>query len=89
MPAQDGRLQDWVELEVTDTGHGIPPEELDRIFNPFYTTRKRGTGLGLAISEAIVREHGGMISVTSHPGQGTTVLVDLPEDKRQEQRRRS
>ncbi|HYV50705.1 MAG TPA: ATP-binding protein [Dongiaceae bacterium] len=83
----DGPLQDWVELELRDTGHGIPPEEQDRIFNPFYTTRKRGTGLGLAISEAIVREHGGMITVQSTPGHGTTVLVDLPEDKRQSQRR--
>ena len=83
----DGPLQDWVELEVRDTGHGIPPEEIDRIFNPFYTTRKRGTGLGLAISEAIVREHGGMITVQSTPGHGTTVLLDLPEDKRQSQRR--
>jgi PAS domain S-box-containing protein len=83
----EGPLQDWVELEIRDTGHGIPPEELDRIFNPFYTTRKRGTGLGLAISEAIVREHGGMITVQSRPGHGTTVLVDLPEDKRQSQRR--
>ena len=83
----EGPLQDWVELEIRDTGHGIPPEELDRIFDPFYTTRKRGTGLGLAISEAIVREHGGMITVQSRPGHGTTVLVDLPEDKRQSQRR--
>ena len=83
----EGPLQDWVELEVTDTGHGIPADELDRIFNPFYTTRKRGTGLGLAISEAIVREHGGMITVQSTPGHGTTVLLDLPEDKRQGNRR--
>jgi len=87
VPSGEGPLQDWVELEVTDTGHGIPPEELDRIFNPFYTTRKRGTGLGLAISEAIVREHGGMITVQSRPGHGTTVLLDLPEDKRQMNRR--
>jgi PAS domain S-box-containing protein len=87
VPAGEGPLQDWVELEVTDTGHGIAPEELDRIFNPFYTTRKRGTGLGLAISEAIVREHGGMITVQSRPGHGTTVLLDLPEDKRQGNRR--
>jgi signal transduction histidine kinase len=87
VPSGEGPLQDWVELEVTDTGHGIAPEELDRIFNPFYTTRKRGTGLGLAISEAIVREHGGMITVQSRPGHGTTVLLDLPEDKRQSNRR--
>jgi PAS domain S-box-containing protein len=87
--ASEGPLQDWVELEVQDTGHGIPPEALDRIFNPFYTTRKRGTGLGLSVSEAIVHEHGGMISVQSRPGHGTSVRVDFPEDKRHERRRRT
>jgi two-component system sensor histidine kinase HydH len=81
-------LQDWVEIEVTDSGHGMESEDLDRIFNPFYTTRKQGTGLGLSITQAIVQEHGGMISVSSQPGEGTTILVDLPEDKRRRQRRR-
>lgn len=80
--------QDWVELEITDDGHGVSPENLERLFDPFYTTRKAGTGLGLSITQAIVQEHGGLISIRSAPGKGTTVLVDLPEDKRRGQRRR-
>jgi len=85
--SEDVPLQDWVELEVADTGHGMAPEAVERIFNPFYTTRTRGTGLGLSITQAIVREHGGMISVSSEVGRGTTILVDLPEDKRRGRRR--
>jgi signal transduction histidine kinase len=82
-----GPLHSWVEVEITDTGHGMTPGEVERIFNPFYTTRRRGTGLGLSITQSIVQEHGGMISVTSTPGRGTTVLVDLPEDRRRGSRR--
>jgi signal transduction histidine kinase len=89
LTAEAGPLQDWIEVEVADTGHGIPRESLDRIFNPFYSTRRRGTGLGLAITQSIVQEHGGMLSVSSEPGRGTQVFVDLPEDKRRHQRRRS
>jgi signal transduction histidine kinase len=62
----------------TDTGQGIPPADLERIFNPFFTTRKEGTGLGLAISHRIVQGHGGRIDVTSSPGEGTTFTVLLP-----------
>lgn len=88
LSAEAGPLQDWIEIEVADTGHGIPREALDRIFNPFYSTRRSGTGLGLAITQAIVQEHGGMISVSSEPGRGTNIFVDLPEDKRRNPRRR-
>ncbi|MDQ3697059.1 MAG: ATP-binding protein, partial [Gemmatimonadota bacterium] len=65
---------------VADSGPGIPPELLDRIFNPFYTTKQvgEGTGLGLSISDGIVREHGGHIRVESRPGSGVTFLVELP-----------
>jgi signal transduction histidine kinase len=87
LPLEPPSLMDWVEVEVTDAGHGVSPEALDRVFNPFYTTRKTGTGLGLSITQAIIHEHGGMISLTSEPGRGTTVLVDLPEDKRRGRRR--
>lgn len=78
---------DWVEIEVADSGHGISRQEMDRVFNPFYTTRRQGTGLGLSISQAIIHEHGGTITVSSEPGQGTVFLVDLPLDKRNRSRR--
>jgi two-component system sensor histidine kinase HydH len=87
LPTGQAALQDWIEVEISDTGHGIPGDAVDRVFNPFYTTRKRGTGLGLSITQAIVHEHGGMISLRSDPGRGTSVRVDLPEDKRRGQRR--
>ncbi len=66
----------WVS--VSDTGGGIPPEQLQRIFEPFYTTKKKGTGLGLLIVQRIVREHGGRIELDSHVGQGTRFRLWLP-----------
>lgn len=65
----------WAVVEFTDTGGGIPPEEVDRIFDPFYTTKADGTGLGLAISRRIVEHLGGWIEVVSKEGQGTTFNV--------------
>jgi len=69
---------DFVELEVTDDGPGIPTEQQPHIFVPFYTTKQKGTGLGLAICQRIVKNHGGSISVTSRVGEGTTFVVRLP-----------
>jgi signal transduction histidine kinase len=67
-------------LEVADSGAGIPAEELEKIFDPFYTTKDpdQGTGLGLTICHGIVAEHGGSIEVESRPGAGTTFRVRLP-----------
>ncbi|PYI54477.1 two-component system sensor histidine kinase NtrB [Paenibacillus flagellatus] len=65
-------------IEVSDTGVGIPREELDRIFQPFYTSKEQGTGLGLSICQKIVHDHGGMIEVESEPGAGTTFRITLP-----------
>jgi two-component system sensor histidine kinase PilS (NtrC family) len=62
---------DWVELQVRDTGSGIPRTELDRIFDPFYTTKERGFGLGLSIVQNIIQEHNGLIMAESTPGKGT------------------
>jgi len=67
-----------VVLDLTDNGVGIPDEEQARIFEVFYSTRKGGTGLGLAIVQRIARAHGGRVSVRSTPGEGTSVMVELP-----------
>jgi two-component system sensor histidine kinase HydH len=66
-----------VEIAFRDTGRGIPPEELGRIFDPFYTTRPSGTGLGLAIARKILESMGGQIEVTSRPNVGTTFRLWL------------
>jgi PAS domain S-box-containing protein len=69
-----------VRVLIRDSGMGIPAEHLDRIFNPFFTTKPRGlgTGLGLSISDGIVREHGGRLMARSTPGEGSTFIVELP-----------
>ena len=68
----------WAELEIEDTGVGIPEEHLGRIFDPFFSTRERGTGLGLAIVHTIVEAHGGALQVESTPGRGSVFRVLLP-----------
>ena len=69
-------------LMLTDTGCGIPEEEVDRIFEFYYTTKDEGTGLGLSIAQRIIYQHGGHIDVESRPEQGTTFRVYLPEHER-------
>jgi signal transduction histidine kinase len=82
---QGGRLtlsaraeEGWVQLSVADTGCGIPPENLEKIFEPLFTTRARGIGLGLAVSRNLVEVNGGSIQVESTEGQGSTLTVTLP-----------
>lgn len=70
-------MEEWVEIAFQDTGRGIPAEELDRIFDPFYTTRPSGTGLGLAIARKNLESMGGRIGVDSRPGTGTTFRLWL------------
>lgn len=67
-----------VVIEVSDTGQGIPPHELPKIFEPFYTTRTKGTGLGLAVSYSIIEQHHGELAVRSRLGEGTTFRIRLP-----------
>lgn len=69
---------DYLKLEVADTGSGMSPEVQARIFDPFYTTKQAGRGLGLAVVQGILRAHGGAINVISAPVQGTTIQVFLP-----------
>jgi len=67
-----------VVVSFIDTGHGIAPEQIGRIFEPYFTTKKEGSGLGLMIVQRIVREHGGAIEVESNVGRGTTFRIKLP-----------
>jgi PAS domain S-box-containing protein len=79
---QTGENSDSVWVSVTDTGGGIPQEQINRIFEPFYTTKKKGSGLGLMIVQRIVRAHNGRIELESHVGRGTTFRVWLPLHER-------
>lgn len=65
-------------IEISDTGGGIPSEEVENIFNPFYTTKHWGTGLGLTMTHRIVENHGGDIRVLNHPGEGVTFQITIP-----------
>jgi signal transduction histidine kinase len=74
-----GRLrQGWLEIQVVDTGRGIPLETIARVFDPFFTTRATGMGLGLFSCKRIVEEHGGQLTVTSAPDRGACFAVTLP-----------
>jgi len=69
---------DWVQVSIADTGKGIPPQILEKIFTPFFTTKAQGTGLGLAICHKLITQHGGTLTVASEDGKGTVFTVALP-----------
>jgi signal transduction histidine kinase len=69
---------------VGDTGGGIAPDQVNLIFEPFYTTKKKGTGLGLMIVQRIVRQHGGHIELESRLGQGAMFRIWLPHREKQQ-----
>lgn len=75
---QTGEGSDGVWVSVADTGGGIPEEKINRIFDPFYTTKKTGSGLGLMIVQRIVRAHGGRVELESHVGRGSTFRIWFP-----------
>ena len=70
-----------MEISISDEGRGMTNEELNEIFEPFYTTREKGTGLGLAISYKIVQAHNGDIWAVSEPGKGTTFIIQIPDSQ--------
>ncbi len=72
-----------LKIVISDTGRGIPADKVEKIFEPFYTTRDKGTGLGLAIVFNIVKKHGGEIDAESLEGKGTTFTITLPKGKRE------
>ncbi|HWW02044.1 MAG TPA: ATP-binding protein [Candidatus Acidoferrum sp.] len=67
-----------IQIAIQDTGHGVAPENLERLFEPFFTTKPSGTGLGLAVTQRVVNEHGGAIRADSRLGEGTTFTITLP-----------
>ncbi len=79
------RSNSHVEVHVSDTGHGIRPEHVNRVFDPFFTTKipGQGTGLGLAVSYGIIREHGGKVELESHPGRGTSFRLEFPAPRKE------
>ena len=80
---QTGTAKDGVWITVSDIGGGIDDEKIKRIFDPYFTTKKKGAGLGLMIVNRIVRDHNGLIDVSSHTGHGATFRIWLPLRERQ------
>ncbi len=79
-PKTEVDQQLWAAIKITDTGKGIKPEQLDKIFDFYFSTKEAGTGLGLSIAQQIVEEHGGRIEVKSREGQGSTFSILLPKN---------
>lgn len=75
---QDARGKNWSVIEVADTGDGIPPEDLSRIFIPFFTTKSKGYGVGLALAHRVITEHGGSISAANAEIGGARLTIKLP-----------
>ncbi len=71
----------WLDISVSDTGVGIPKKNIDKIFEPLFTTKAKGIGLGMSFTKTLVDVHGGKLSVKSKPGEGTTFIVSLPLKK--------
>jgi signal transduction histidine kinase len=83
VPRAEGEPAGWVVVQIQDTGPGIPPEHLARLFTPFFTTKQKGlgTGLGLSVTKSIVELHGGHIELINAPEGGARVTVTLPAAK--------
>ena len=72
---------DWIAITISDTGEGIPQENISKLFEPLFTTKAKGIGLGLALVKTLIERHDGTISVESVMGKGTTFVIKLPVNK--------
>jgi signal transduction histidine kinase len=72
-------LREGMEVIISDSGSGIPPGQMEKIFNYYYTTKEKGVGLGLPIAHRIIEAHGGQLKIESRVGSGTRVTVTLPK----------
>jgi signal transduction histidine kinase len=71
----------WIQLSIQDSGIGIPPEDMDKLFDPFFSTKEGGIGLGLSIAHRIIDQHHGRIEVESRVNEGTTFTITIPAVK--------
>lgn len=78
LPGQSGKEEEFIRIHIRDNGPGIPPEVQDRIFVPFFTTKKTGTGIGLSLAQKIVHAHGGVLDLDSEVGKGTEFIIKIP-----------
>ena len=78
LPGPSGKEEEFVRIHIRDDGPGIPPEIQDRIFVPFFTTKKTGTGIGLPLAQKIVHAHGGVLDMNSEAGKGTEFIIKIP-----------
>jgi signal transduction histidine kinase len=74
---RDAAGKDWAVVEIKDTGEGIPPTDLQRIFIPFFTTKARGHGVGLALAHRVITEHGGTLTAANAPDGGASFTIKL------------
>jgi two-component system NtrC family sensor kinase len=72
------QAEQMLTIDIADTGVGIPPEQLTKVLDPFFTTKEKGTGLGLSVVYGVIERHGGHLKIESAPGVGTTVTIRLP-----------
>jgi len=79
----------YIKIDISDSGIGIPDNLIDKIFDPYFTTKEEGSGLGLAITHSIISKHNGYISVQSKPGEGTTFILYLPASTREQKKENS
>jgi signal transduction histidine kinase len=78
LPGQSGKEEQFLRIHIRDNGPGIPLEVQDRIFVPFFTTKKTGTGIGLSMAQKIVHAHGGVLDMDSEVGKGTEFIIKIP-----------